>query len=254
MSTHSQTVQQQFDPLATMYLESRVHASGPDLDWVTTWLARGEAPGDAALDVGSGPGHLAFRLAGRFGRVCAVDPSGAMLAAAAAESRRRQQPILTCQAHADALPIPDADFDLVATRFSAHHWVDVPGALREMRRVARPGGHLLLIDLLGDESPLVDTHLQAIELIRDPGHARDLTVVEWQAALRNAGWKSREFHSWPVRLDFGSWVARMRVPQKREALLREMLAEAPAEVRQALAVEADGSFTARIGLFLAQTE
>jgi SAM-dependent methyltransferase len=159
--------------------------------------------------------------------------------------------LATCQAQADALPLPDAQFDLVATRFSAHHWPDVLRALLELRRVARPGGHLLLIDLLGDDSPVVDTHLQAIELIRDPGHARDLTVAEWQVALRAAAWRCREFHSWPVRIAFDSWVERMQVQAHRMALLREMQDAASAQVRQALTIEADGSFTARVGLFVA---
>lgn len=252
MSTHNQTVRQQFDPLASQYLQSSVHASGPDLDWVTAWLDRGGSGGETALDVGSGPGHLSFRLAAHFKHVCAADPSAAMLATAAAEAIRRRLPILTCEATADALPLADAGHDLVATRFSAHHWRDVPAALREIHRVTRNGGQLLLIDLLGDDSPLVDTHLQAIELIRDPGHARDLTVSEWQVALRDAGWKAREFHNWPLRLEFDSWVGRMRVEESRAQLLRQMLVEAPAEVRLGLAIEADGSFTARVGLFVAR--
>ena len=43
----------------------------------------------------------------------------------------------------------------------------------------------------------------------------------------------------------------MRVPEPRVALLREMVSRAPMEVRQALAIEEDGSFTARVGLFVA---
>jgi SAM-dependent methyltransferase len=254
MSTHSQTVQQQFDPLASSYLESAVHASGPDLDWVTQWLGATGATAQSALDVGSGPGHLSFRFAARIERVCAADLSPAMLAAAASEAARRQLSLATCLAPAESLPLPDAGFDVVGSRFSAHHWPDVPRALMEMRRVARSGATLLLIDLLGDDSPLVDTHLQAVELIRDPGHVRDLTVAEWQAALRTTGWRVREFQSWPLRLAFDSWVGRMRVPASRAALLLEMLTGAPAQVRQGLAIEADGSFSARVGLFVAVRE
>lgn len=250
MPTHSQTVTRQFEPLARQYLDSPVHAGGPDLDWVDDWLGRGAQPA-SALDVGSGPGHLAFRLAARCARVCAVDPSAAMLATARTEAARRGLHLDTCEAGAGSLPLPDGRFDLVATRFSAHHWHDVPRSLMELHRVARPCGQLLLVDLLGDDSPLVDTHLQAIELIRDPGHARDLTTAQWQVALQGAGWRVSQFRCWPLRLDFDAWTARMRVPATRAALLRELLAEAPSEVRRALAVEADGSFTARVGLFVA---
>jgi ubiquinone/menaquinone biosynthesis C-methylase UbiE len=254
VTTHAQTVNRQFDPLATRYLDSAVHAAGPDLDWVAGWISRADSTAGRALDVGSGPGHLSFRLAARGAPVCAADPSEGMLALVAAEAQRRQLPIDTCQAAASHLPFADGHFDLAASRFSAHHWPDVPRALREMHRVTRPGGKLLLIDLLGEDLPLVDTHLQAIELIRDPGHVRDLTAAEWQLALQASGWRVREFCSWPLRLAFESWVGRMRVPPLRQQLLREMLSDAPAEVRQALAIEADGSFSGRVGLFLAGRE
>lgn len=254
MSTHSQTVQQQFDPQAAAYLASATHASGPDLDWVGHWLSGAAAPMGSALDAGSGPGHLSFRLAERFGRVCAVDASPAMLATAASEAARRKLRVATCQADVIHLPFPAEHFDLAGSRFSAHHWRDVPRALLELRRVVRRDGLLLMIDLLGDDSPLVDTHLQAVELVRDPGHVRDLARAEWQLALRMTGWTVREFRSWPLRLGFDSWVSRMRVPEPRVALLREMLAMAPAEVCRALEVEADGSFTVQVGLFLAARE
>lgn len=252
MPSHEQTIAQQFDPQSQRYLTSAVHTAGPDLAWVDNWLQTYEGSASAALDVGSGPGHLSFHLAQRFERVTAADPSAAMLQTLSAAAARRGMPQITTQvARAETLPFPAASFDLVATRYSAHHWLDVPRALQEMRRVLRPGGCLLVLDLLGEDSPLVDTHFQALELIRDPSHVRDYTSAEWQVLLRAAGFCTQQFQSWPVRLEFQPWVERMAVPAQLVALLKTLMARAPQEVQSRLKFEADGTFTPRTGLFLA---
>ncbi len=157
--------------------------------------------------------------------------------------------IETCEGSATALPFADATFDLVCTRYSAHHWLQLPRALGEMRRVVKTDGFILVIDLLGEEDPLVDTHLQAIELLRDTSHVRDRTISEWRSLLLQAGFECTEHSAWDTRLEFDSWVQRMRTPEPLVTALRMLQTGAPAEVQDALRIEADGSFTARTGLF-----
>jgi len=185
-------------------------------------------------------------------RVVALDPAPGMLAMVrqAAASRGLPQ-IETIEGSADALPFAAAGFDLVCTRYSAHHWFDVPGALAEMRRVVKPDGCILVIDLLGEDHPLVDTHLQSIELLRDTSHVRDRSGTEWRSLLSRAGFERIEHNTWPTRLEFTPWVQRMRTPEALVTAIRLLQSGAPAEVQRALAIEADGSFTARTGLFWA---
>jgi ubiquinone/menaquinone biosynthesis C-methylase UbiE len=250
MRTHSQAVHEQFDARAQAYLTSAVHAAGPDLRAAQERARRSLAPTAAVLDVGTGAGHLSLALAPLCARVVALDPSPGMLATVreAAAARGLAQ-IETCEAAADALPFADASFDLVCSRYSAHHWRDVPRALAQLRRVVRPDGFVLIIDLLGDDEPLVDTYLQSIELLRDTSHVRDRSVAEWQALLGAAGFDRLEHSLWDTRLEFAPWLERMRTPAGLVAAIRELQACAPAEVRRALSIEADGSFTARTGLF-----
>jgi ubiquinone/menaquinone biosynthesis C-methylase UbiE len=253
MRTHETAVLDQFDPRASVYLASRVHAAGPDLERAKE-LVRDVVPRQAAmLDVGCGAGHLSFALAPEFARVVAADPSPSMLATVATAAVERGLPqIETLQASSDALPYGDATFMLVASRYSAHHWRDARGALPELRRVARPGGYLLIIDVLGCAAPLADTHLQAMELLRDPSHVRNLSADEWRAALEAAEFRVLEAAVWPTRLEFGAWIERMRTPPESVAAIRRLQAGAPREVWDALAVEPDGSFTVRTGLFFAR--
>jgi hypothetical protein len=111
------------------------------------------------------------------------------------------------------------------------------------------GGHALVIDTLAQDDPLADTFMQTIELLRDPSHVRNRSKAEWRSLLQSAGLVELEFADWPTRLEFATWAERMRTPADRVAVIRSLQEGAPQEVRQALRIEADGSFTIRTGLF-----
>ncbi|NYT80358.1 methyltransferase domain-containing protein [Alcaligenaceae bacterium] len=253
-ANHSETVQSQFDPQAQAYLQSAVHAAGPDLLYAADLIS--QSLPDAAgklVDVGCGAGHLSFTLAPAAASVVAVDPSPSMLATVdrvAAEKGLGN--IRTLQASAESMPFDDGQFCVVASRYSAHHWLDLPAALKEMRRIVKPRGYLLMIDVEGDENPLVDTHLQTIEILRDRSHIRDRSPSEWARLMADAGFSAIEHQSWITRLAFEPWVTRMRTSPERIAMIRTVQREAPAEVKQALAIEDDGSFSMRTGLWWAR--
>lgn len=64
-----------------------------------------------------------------------------------------------------------------------------------------------------------------------------------------AGIELIEHAAWPTRMEFVSWVERMRTPPNKIAMIRSLQIQAPQEVRDALAIEDDGSFTLQTGLF-----
>jgi ubiquinone/menaquinone biosynthesis C-methylase UbiE len=250
MRTHEQTVQSQFDPRAQAYLASAVHSAGPDLELAQALVARAVPSVGQALDIGCGAGHLSFALAPHLARMVALDPSPGMLTALSQAAAARDLPqIEPRQASAESLPFGDGSFDLVCTRYSAHHWSRLEEAVREAARVLAPGGHALVIDTLGQEDALVDTFLQSIELLRDASHVRNRSGAQWRTLLGAAGLVELEHAEWPTRLEFASWVERMRTPADRAAVIRSLQEGAPREVREALRIEADGSFTLRTGLF-----
>ena len=253
MRTHEQTVQSQFDPRAQAYLTSAVHAAGPDLERAKVLVAQTVPRSAQALDIGCGAGHLSFALAPHVARVLALDPSQSMLAAVSqGAAARGLAGIETRQANAEWLPCTDCSFHLVGTRYSAHHWTRLEAAVREIARVLAPGGHALVIDTLGHEEPLVDTFMQSIELLRDPSHVRNRSRAEWQRLLHPTGLLERASAEWPTRLEFASWVERMRTPADRVGVIRSLQEGAPREVREALLIEPDGSFTIRTGLLWLQ--
>lgn len=239
---HRTLVDSQFGTASAAYVASPVHAQGPDLEQLAGLVAGHGA--SRAIDLGCGGGHVAFHVAPHVREMVAYDLSLEMLSAVAKEAAERGLGnIVTKQGMVERLPFPDGSFDCVLSRFSAHHWRDVPAALREARRVLKPGGRAVFMDAVAPDSPLVDTWLQSIELLRDPSHVRDYSVAEWRALLRQAGFEPGGVTLRRLRLDFASWIARMRTPEPLVQGIRTLLARAPEEVAAHLEIGADSSFT-----------
>lgn len=240
----------QFGATASAYLTSAVHASGADLqqlkDELAALIPEANRPRSRVLDLGCGAGHASFAAAAVAGEVTAYDLSADMLAVVEGAARERGLAnIRTRQGAAEQLPFDDASFCAVVSRMSAHHWRDVPAALAEVRRVLRPGGKVVLIDIAGSEDPLRDTWLQSVELLRDPSHVRDYTPAGWRALFEAAGFAAAGVgvsEPWRIGIGFDSWVQRMRTPPVAVAAIRHLWQVAPAEVREHYRVQPDGSF------------
>jgi len=239
---HDHLVQNQFGSRANAYVASPVHASGADLQRIAA-IAAAKTP-THSLDLGCGGGHVAYAMAPNAARVTASDLSPDMTAAVAAEAVWRSLPnIETCCASSAALPFGDGSFDMLACRFSVHHWQDVPAGLKEARRVLRTGGVAVFADVTAPAMAAADTHLQAVELLRDPSHVRDYSEVEWRAMLTENGFAITAITNGRLRMDFADWTARMRTTPDRAAAIRTLQGLASSEVARHFAIEPDGSFT-----------
>jgi demethylmenaquinone methyltransferase/2-methoxy-6-polyprenyl-1,4-benzoquinol methylase len=147
-------VQAMFDRIAGVYdLMNSVMTAGLH----HRWRARAAdmaalEPGDSALDVATGTGDLAVELASRVGpegEVVGSDFSERML-----ELAREKAPGLRFEhGNALALPYDDDSFDAATVGFGARNFSDLPQGLREMTRVVRPGGRVVILEITTPERP-----------------------------------------------------------------------------------------------------
>ena len=230
-------VQAAFGAHAAGYVTSEPHASGADLARLVE-LANPQ-PADLALDISTGGGHVALALAPHVGRVVASDLTPAMLATARAFLTSRG--VTNAEyviADAERLPFLDATFDLVTVRIAPHHYADAALAVREMARVLRPGGRLVVVDNIAPDDPALDATLDDWERRRDPSHVRSYTRAEWRAFLAASGLRLTHEESGHKLVAFAPWAARMGMADAdRAALERDMLA-APEPTRAYFAVVA----------------
>jgi SAM-dependent methyltransferase len=241
VEAHERVVEAQFGPRAKAYVESAVHSQGADLDAIGA-LAQKLRP-ELALDLGAGGGHVAYVLARHARRVVATDLSSEMLAAVAQTAREKGLGnIETVEAPAERLPFDGETFDFVASRFSTHHWRGFDAGLRQARRTLKRGGRAVFVDAYAPGQALLDTHLQAIELLRDHSHVRDYSCAQWLDSLARSGFALDACRTWRLRMDFPVWIARMRTPEENVKAIRALQGAASAETKAHFAIEPDGSF------------
>ncbi|MBI3730211.1 MAG: methyltransferase domain-containing protein [Burkholderiales bacterium] len=244
-------VTQQFGNTAEAYLSSTVHATGADLCALQRIAIRYPMP--KILDLGCGAGHVSFAVATNADSVIAYDVSEQMLEVVAnAAKEKNLGNIQTQQGCAESLPFADGSFDIVITRFSAHHWQDVPTALKEVHRVLRYGGVFVVIDIVAPETALYDTTLQAVELLRDSSHVRDYRVSEWSAMLDAAAFSHAYSSGWKLVMQFEQWIGRMRTPTERVQAIHSLFDSGSEEVSAYFMVQDDHSFSIDAALFEAR--
>lgn len=153
-SDHDRKIAAMFDTVAPRYdFLNRVLSARRDVGWRRRAVALARlGPGEVALDVGVGTGDLAFELLAASdptSRVVGIDLSTGMLdavrrraAATGATGRFEAR-----QADAQALPFPAASFDRVTAGFAVRNFGDLDAGLAEMRRVLRPGGLAVVLEL-----------------------------------------------------------------------------------------------------------
>ncbi|HEX4592623.1 MAG TPA: methyltransferase domain-containing protein [Bryobacteraceae bacterium] len=161
------------------------------------------ASGEHVLDIGAGPGLLAYDMArsvGPTGRLCGIDASPSMIAMAS--KRCAGQPWVEFRAaSATELPYPDASFDVAVSTQVYEYVSDIPAALAELHRVLRPDGRAVILDtdsaslVINTEAPARMARVLSAweEHFVHPHLPRTLS-----RQLRDAGFEVRERASIPM--------------------------------------------------------
>jgi len=238
--THEALVGGQFGARAAAYLGSAVHAQGADLQALAALVTE---PAARVLDLGCGAGHVCFHVAPHAGTVVAYDLSPEMLQVVAqAATDRGLGNVTTQQGVAEHLPFADASFDYVFSRFSAHHWRDLDAGLREVARVLKAGGTAAFVDSCSPGLPLLDTYLQAVEVLRDPSHVRSYSRTDWVAAITRAGLVAGAASQHRLRMQFDVWTERMNTPKVQSDAIRALQKAMSETVTRYYDIGDDGSF------------
>jgi SAM-dependent methyltransferase len=210
------------------------------------------APPDLVLDLAAGTGDVAEAVAARGARVIATDLSSVMVEAARRRGiRGAEHRVMDMQ----AIDLPDASVDAVVSRFGYMLVPDPALALRETRRVLRPGRPLAFATWApATRNPwataygpvLIERGLQEPPKPGEPGQFAlgEPDVID--ALVRGAGFDEFRVKEVPVEYRFPSWDEYSRVMNSLAASLRVTLAELDEDVR----AEVDAAARSRLDRFL----
>jgi ubiquinone/menaquinone biosynthesis C-methylase UbiE len=233
---NNQTIQNRFGESADLYAKSGVHSDPDDLRRMTE--AAQLTGNERVLDLGTGTAHTALAFAPLVASVVGLDLTQEMLDAGARLAKERGVVNLVLEkGNAEAIPFEDESFDLVVARQCPHHFANVALAVREAARVLRPGGRLLILDSISLPNAKLDTFMNAVEILRDPSHVRNYSLVEWKRFFEDAEIVVTKQHDWLLRLEFEDWTRRGGTAAPALAQLRTMLGDASSEVLAAYAID-----------------
>jgi ubiquinone/menaquinone biosynthesis C-methylase UbiE len=128
-------------------------AEGDFFDWLLHILD--PQPGELVADVGCGPGAYHPKLAARGTRIVGIDASLGMAEDVRRQAQAQGLPVWALQANAEALPLADNGCDRLMANHMLYHVPDQSAALREMARVLKPGGRVILATNAADNSALL---------------------------------------------------------------------------------------------------
>jgi ubiquinone/menaquinone biosynthesis C-methylase UbiE len=170
-------------------------------------IALGEAAVGSVLDVACGPGILSAAIAKSAREVVAFDLTPEMLKKAAQRcSDAGVGNVSFREGNAAELPFANATFDAVVTRLSIHHFERPARVMSEIFRVLRPGGRLVVADVITSDQPAEAELQNAIEILRDPSHVRMLPGSELTALVTEAGFAIEALTSWDKAREFEEWM------------------------------------------------
>jgi len=220
--THTAAIRDQFTRQAVPFASAPAIRDQETLDRIVD--ATGATASDSVLDVGCGPGLLACAFAARGGRVTGVDLTRAMLDQAHVEQRARDlSNVQWVQADATRLPHRNRQFSIVTSRLAFHHLEQPLEVLREMVRVCRRGGRVVVVDVApaADKAEAFDR----MEKLRDPSHTRALPVEEMTALFAAAGLGQPRVDRWSMAGELEALLARSFPPPGCEERVRQMFRE-----------------------------
>lgn len=228
-----------FNQFAERYVQA-AQLGATDEPRILLELARPQ-PTDRVLDIATGGGHTALTFAPHVAEVVAHDLALGMLNAARSYLSSKGVAAQYVAADAEALPFPDASFDIVACRIAQHHFPDQYAFMRECARVLKPGGRLVQQDQVSPNDERAARYLDSFERLRDPSHVRVASELEWRGLYLDVGLQVDEVRFARHRTNLVSWAERQDVSPGDMEHLHILMAQAPDAVREWVKPEAAGT-------------
>lgn len=171
------------------------------------------------LDLGCGTGLLTQAIAEKTKRVVGLDLTSQMLDEAQLQSKKKGKSILFLLGDAEHLPFLDGQFDCVMTRLTIHHFPQPITIIKELARVLKPEGRMIVSDIISNIEPQKQRNHNKVEQLRDPSHVEFLNEQEILTLIREAGLVAEDVKKWETKRGLDEWMGIMgQINDKKEII------------------------------------
>jgi ubiquinone/menaquinone biosynthesis C-methylase UbiE len=204
---HQGLILDQFTRQATLFSTAAPITNEDALRMIV--VAAEAEPTDTVLDVACGGGIVVCAFAPHVRSTTGIDMTPAMLdQAQRLAAKKGLTNVSWRQGDVTTLPYEDESFTIVVTRYSFHHFLDPRAVLQEMVRVCAPGGRIVVVDTCASEDPAQAAEFNRLEKLRDPSHARNLTVTELKNLFAAVGLPEPQASFYELRDEVKNLLAR----------------------------------------------
>lgn len=212
---HRRSIQDEFNRAAPGFAE-RTSGRFDDMDVVEFSRVR---PGESVCEVGAGTGNFLSLFSGHAGWLVAADLTPGMLM----EARRRYADVTVVCTDGFRLPFRSGSIDVVASAQTLHHIFAPVPFLKEMARVARPDGRVLVVDQVAPESLEKATVRHRLDVLRDPSHAATRPASAFRIVMGAAGLEILDERIVESRARLSGWMWPGEFPEQRIAAVRDFI-------------------------------
>lgn len=189
---------------------------------------------DSVLDIATGTGFLAGALSEVAMQVMATDLTLEMLY----QTRPKTQSNTSfCLADAEKLPFGNDSFDVVTCRVALHHFTKPDEAFSEMRRVCRPEGRIVIMDVISSEDIYRSEYHNRIERLRDSSHVKQYSRTELAGMLNTCGLEIDEVNVWKYTWQMEEWLSIANPDGRASEEIRRMMIDSIEGDKSGLEVE-----------------
>jgi ubiquinone/menaquinone biosynthesis C-methylase UbiE len=247
---HNERVQEEFTRQGESFRDSPAVGAVEITSRIALALGGGH---DRVLDIACGPGVLLPTLSSCAETVVGIDLT--LRSLQLAREAETAGSMFLVRGLSENLPFRSGCFDVTVLRLALHHFLEPVAALSSARSVLRPGGRLVVLDLVAPHDAEARALRDALERFRDPSHTNLLSREEMRGHIQQAGFSAPVETFWSQRREFGEWARIIHEPRRMSdlKLVLNALSRSPGDPA-ALDLSSEGEalwFTYDWGLFVA---
>lgn len=228
-------IQRQFQRQGEAYKRLKYVADDAGLKRVVGMTHAG--PEDRIVDFASGPGFLTMKFAEVCKEALGVDATDTFLESAREEAKQRGlSNIRFLKGDVVDTGLDSNYYDIAICRAAFHHFPDPAKALAEMKRVTKPGGQVIVIDMkTSDDQAKADEH-NALEILCDPTHVRALTEAEFTQLFETENLEITRQRGGETKYSLEDWIDHGGPSQENADRIRETIEASSTDDRLGLSI------------------